>query len=222
MPLLDHPRNVDDLSNDKGFQWRFYCDRCHSGFDTTFIPSRSQASARRFGFLSSSLSAVGSMASSLTDSGGLYGASQGAGAVSQFKGMSADWHREHDKAFEQAVNETKTHFKKCPRCNLYICSDEWNDEAGLCTTDAPSLTTELQSTKAQVRVEQMQTAVKAQTLFDGDTTDRTTLCATCGKPSGSGKFCQNCGSPLGYKECSKCHHQNPPTVSFCGECGTKL
>ncbi len=224
MALLDHPKNVDDLSGDKGFQWTFHCDLCGSGYDTTFIPSKSQASSRRLGFLSSGLSSLGSMTSSLTGgaSSGLYGAGQAAGAASQFKGMSAEWHREHDNAFQQAVNEAKTHFTKCPKCRSYVCADEWNDEAGLCTKDAPSLTSEMQAAKAQTRVEQMQQAVKQQPLFDGNTADRATLCPTCGKPSGSGKFCQNCGGALGFKQCAKCQHQNPPTVSFCGECGNRL
>jgi hypothetical protein len=206
---------------DKGFQWKFHCDLCGSGFDTTFIPSKSQASSRRFGFLSSGLSAVGTAIGG-NASGGIGGLSQGAGAASQFRGMSAEWHKEHDNAFLQAVNEAKVHFQRCPKCKKYVCPDDWNTEAGLCTTDAPSLTAELQATKAQVRVEQMQTAVKGQKLYDGDMTDRSTLCTACGKPSGTGKFCQNCGQPLGFRVCPKCQHQNPPTVNFCGECGTKL
>jgi predicted nucleic acid binding AN1-type Zn finger protein len=224
MALLEHPKNVDDLSNDKGFQWTFHCDVCGSGYDTTFIASKSAASSRRFGFLSSGISAIGSAASSVGSnvSSGLGGASQAAGATSQFRGMSADWHKEHDNAFVQAVNEAKVHFKRCPKCKNYVCADDWNEEAGLCTTDAPSLTAEMQATKAQGRVEQMQTAVKAQPQFDGDTTDRSTICPACGKPSGVGKFCNNCGQPLGLRVCPKCQHQNPTTVSFCGECGTKL
>jgi Double zinc ribbon len=222
MALLDHPRNVDDLSVDKGFQWKFHCDLCGGGYDTTFIPSKSQASSRRLGFLSSGLSAMGSLTSNVTQTSGMYGAGQMASAGSQFQGMSAAWHTEHDRAFQQAVNEAKVHFKNCPKCKSYVCADDWNDEAGLCTRDAPSLAAETQATKAQVRVEQMQAQLKTEKLYDGDSSDRATICPTCGKPSGAGKFCQNCGAPLGYKECAKCHHQNPPTVSFCGECGTKL
>jgi hypothetical protein len=223
---LDHPANVDDLSGDKGFQWKFHCDLCGSGFDTTFIPSKSQASSRRFGFLGSGLSAVGSALGSTgvggSASGTLYGASQGASAAGQFKGMSAQWHTEHDHAFQQAVNEAKTHFQMCPKCKHYVCPNDWNQEAGLCTTDAPSLTAETQAAKAQVRVQQMQESVKTQQLYDGDSSDRATICPSCGKPSGAGKFCNNCGAQLGFRVCPKCQHPNPPTVNFCGECGTKL
>lgn len=218
MALLDHPKNVQDGSGEKGFQWKFNCDICGSGFTTTFIPSASAAKSRKLGLLGRGASMLGSV----TGQGVLWGAGDAARAAEHYSHMSADWHKEHDVAFMQAVNETKTHFKKCPRCKQYVCEEDWNDEAGLCTRDAPSLTAELQATKAQVRVEQMQTHVKAQTLFSGETEDLATVCLTCGKPSGSGKFCQNCGAPLGYRECTNCHHKNPQNVSFCGECGTKL
>ena len=206
MALLDHPKNVQDSSGEKGFQWTFNCDICASGFSTTFIPSASAAKSRRLGLLGRGASMLGSV----TGQSVLWRAGDAAHAAEQYSHMSAEWHKEHDGAFMQAVNETKTHFKKCPRCKLYVCEEDWNDEAGLCTRDAPSLITE------------MQAHVKAQTLFTGETEERATLCPTCGKPSGSGKFCQNCGTPLGYRECPNCHHQNPQNVSFCGECGTKL
>ena len=218
MALLDHPKNVQDSSGEKGFQWTFNCDICASGFSTTFIPSASAAKSRRLGLLGRGASMLGSV----TGQNVLWRAGDAVQVAEQYRHMSADWHKEHDGAFMQAVNETKTHFKKCPRCKLYVCEEDWNDEAGLCTRDAPSLITEMQAAKAQTRVEQMQAHVKAQTLFTGETEERATLCPTCGKPSGSGKFCQNCGTPLGYRECPNCHHQNPQNVSFCGECGTKL
>ena len=36
------------------------------------------------------------------------------------------------------------------------------------------------------------------------------------------KFCNNCGAPLGIKNCSQCGTDNSPTVNFCGNCGAKL
>lgn len=218
MPLLDHPKNVDDLSGDKGFQWKFHCDICGNGVDTTFIPSRSANKARRLGFLSTGLYAAGTF----TGGAGLYGAGQAAGGAQQFSNMSADWHKEHDNAFLQAVNEAKTHFQKCPKCKAYVCADDWNNQAGLCTTDAPSMAAELQAAKSQAAVEQMRTQVATQPQWSGDTSNKMTVCPKCGKPSGSEAFCQNCGNPLGYKECPNCHNKNPPTINFCGGCGTRL
>lgn len=218
MALIDHPKNVEDLSGEKGFQWTFHCDICGSGFDNTFIPSKSAATTRRLSFLGRGLEVAGSV----TGQGALWGAGQAADAAGQFRNMSAAWHKEHDGAFLQAVNEAKVHFHKCPMCKLYVCAEDWNDEAGLCTNDAPSLVSEMAAAKAQTRVEQMREHVRSQTLYDGDMTERMTLCTNCGKPAGAGKFCNNCGAPLGFRVCPNCSQQNPVNVSFCGECGTRL
>lgn len=218
MALIDHPKNVEDHSGEKGFQWKFHCDICGSGFDNTFIPSKSANTARRLSFLGRGLEVVGSA----TGKSALWSAGHAADAAGQYKNMSADWHKEHDSAFLQAVNEAKVHFHRCPKCKLYVCGEDWNDEAGLCTNDAPSLVSEMAAVKAQTRVDQMKDHVRSQTLYDGDLTERMTLCTSCGKPAGSGKFCNNCGAPLGFKVCAKCNHQNPVNVSFCGECGSKL
>jgi len=39
MPLIQFVRNYDDLSTDRGFQFKFYCDRCGNGYETTFQSS---------------------------------------------------------------------------------------------------------------------------------------------------------------------------------------
>jgi membrane protease subunit (stomatin/prohibitin family) len=59
-------------------------------------------------------------------------------------------------------------------------------------------------------------------VFTGEITERQTLCPKCGKPAGSGKFCNNCGSPLGMLVCATCGAQSPIGTKFCGECGGKL
>jgi len=65
---------------------------------------------------------------------------------------------------------------------------------------------------------------KAETtqVYTGEITQRQTICPVCGKPAGSGKFCNNCGAPLGLKVCPKCGAKTLRSTSFCGECGTKL
>ena len=218
MVLLDYPKNVQDRSTEKGFQWTFACEVCGNGFTTTFAPSASAAKARKMGFLGRGAQVLGSV----TGQSALWGAGDAATTVSDYSQMSPDWHKEHDAAFTQAVNESKGHFKKCPKCKRFVDEDDWNGEAGLCTEDAPDLATEMQAAMAQARIEQMQEHVRAQKLYTGEAVEPAARCSTCGEPPGSGKFCQNCGAPLGPRECPNCHHPNAPTVKFCGECGTKL
>jgi hypothetical protein len=46
--------NHDDLSTDKGFQFKFYCDKCHNGHMSRFQPNS-------FGIAGSILNAAGSL-----------------------------------------------------------------------------------------------------------------------------------------------------------------
>src|SRR2546428_13692743 len=105
MALLDHPKDVEDLSGEKGFQWKFHSDICSNGFDTTFVSSRSAASTRRLGFLGRGLEIAGGMAASSA----LWGAGQAADAAGRFRNMFAEWHNEHDNGVTHGVNEAKGH-----------------------------------------------------------------------------------------------------------------
>jgi hypothetical protein len=35
---IEFASNYHDLSTDRGFQFEFYCNRCHSGYRTSFKP----------------------------------------------------------------------------------------------------------------------------------------------------------------------------------------
>jgi len=48
-----------------------------------------------------------------------------------------------------------------------------------------------------------------------------TICPQCHQPAGTGKFCNNCGSPLARK-CLNCGAESSVGTAFCGACGTKL
>ncbi len=155
-------------------------------------------------------------------SGG-YTIERGTDAIGQrFEGMTPEWHKEHESAFVIAQNEAKGHFRRCPRCHKYVCESDWNEQEGLCTEDAPRESTEVAAAKAEKMVADIKQKAENTQVFSGEITSRQTLCPQCGKPAGQGKFCNNCGAPLGLKICPKCGAKNPPTTSFCGECGSKI
>jgi membrane protease subunit (stomatin/prohibitin family) len=80
----------------------------------------------------------------------------------------------------------------------------------------------MEAERAAVEVQQMRQAMQAETVFSGDTSARTTVCASCGKPVGSERFCGNCGTPTGQAKCTGCGNDLAPGARFCGNCGTKV
>jgi predicted amidophosphoribosyltransferase len=65
-------------------------------------------------------------------------------------------------------------------------------------------------------------AGKTATVWQGEIESKTTICPSCGKPAGTGKFCNNCGASLALNECPKCGAKNAQAVKFCNNCGTPL
>ncbi len=208
--LQSFTRNYEDKSTEQGFQFVFKCDVCSDGYESSFIASRAAKKKSFFNKVSQFGSAVSNNAYM-------------AGAFGGQAYQTPEWNREREAAFQQASNEAMSHFHRCPRCHKYVCDLDWNEEAGgLCTDDAPKKTSEIGAAKSQAMRDQIWTTAQNQPQFSGPLEVQQTVCPSCGKTSGSGKFCNNCGAPLGMKKCAKCGTDNSPTVNFCGNCGNKL
>lgn len=209
MAVIDVPRNWRDHSSSEGFQFSFYCDVCRREFKSTFIRSKTD----RMGDVAkvSGMFMGGSLGSALRSQGSKAHGSAGA-------------RQEKDKAFEQAWNEIKRYFGKCPKCHGWACSDCWNGETNLCVKCSPRLGVEMASAQSKVAVQQMQHSVAHSKQFHGDPTAKAAAqCPSCGQfVTGGGKFCNHCGAMLGQPGCATCGHQNPPAAKFCGGCGAPL
>ncbi len=208
MALIQFTRNHTDHSTDKGNQFEFFCDRCHNGFMTEFKAS-----------------AAGFAGSALRAAGGLFG-----GILSQASSSAYEIERMvrgpgHDKAFREAVEETKPSFRQCPKCTHWVCKATcWNDKRSLCYDCAPNIETELASAQVQSTVEQMKEKVRNQDLTkDLDlTSEAAALCPSCGARTQGAKFCPECGKPLRPKNvCSRCGTKFEAGTKFCPECGNK-
>ena len=208
MALIQFTRNHTDHSTDKGNQFEFFCDRCHNGFMTEFKPSVA-------GFAGSALRAAG----------GLFGGILGQASSSAYEIERMVRGPAHDKAFREAVEETKPSFRQCPKCTHWVCKATcWNDKRSLCYECAPDIQTELASAQVQSTVEQMKQKVHAQDLTkDLDvTSEAAALCPSCGARTQGAKFCPDCGKPLRPKnECSRCGTKFEAGTKFCPECGNK-
>ncbi|WXG46869.1 MAG: zinc ribbon domain-containing protein [Candidatus Atabeyarchaeum deiterrae] len=220
MTLKPFTKNFADNSTEAGFQFTFFCDLCGDGFKTSFQASKTY---KKGGLLRGLGKAVSVGASLAGKSQAGWAAQSGTDIIGErFSGMSPQWHKEHEAAFTSAQSEAQGHFHRCAKCKKYVCDNDWNEEEGLCVNDAPREAVEVSAARAAKRVEDIQEKAKTTTVFKGEITGRQTTCPKCGKPAGTGKFCNNCGAPLGLVVCPKCGAQNQAGTRFCGECGTKL
>lgn len=207
MALIQFVRNHHDLSTDRGFQFEFFCDRCGSGYQTSF-----QASAS--GVLTDALD----VASGLL--GGLF--SQAAHASQRVH--SAAWEQAHDKAFETAVGEAKPHFRQCKRCSKWVDTACWNAERGLCLDCAPDLEAEFSAIQTDAAIQDARE--KAQQV-DYVTAEKfkqpiAGTCPHCNARLTGGKFCPECGQPIAKKKfCSECGAEVGAAAKFCPDCGAK-
>jgi len=219
MALQPFTRNCEDNSTDAGFQFTFFCDLCNDGYKTNFIESKTHKKA---GFLRGLGQAI-SVGSQLLGSSTGYSVERGADILSErFQGMTPEWHKEHDQAFQLAQNEAKEHFQHCPKCRKWVCETDWNEQEGLCVECSPRENVEVAAAKGQKMVQDIQEKAAATKVFTGEIESKQTLCPECGKPAGGGKFCNNCGASLTLIKCPKCGAKNQAGTSFCGECGNKL
>jgi hypothetical protein len=209
MALIQFTRNHSDHSTDKGYQFEFFCDRCGNGFMTEFKPSMT-------GFATGALRAASDVF------GGIFGrASAGSYEIARVVQGPG-----HDKAFRDAVDETKPNFRQCPKCSHWVCKTMcWNDKRSLCHDCAPNVETELAAAQAQSTIDQIKLKVQAQDLTKNIdlTSEAAALCPSCGARTQGAKFCPECGKPLRPKnECGKCGTKVEAGTKFCPECGGKI
>jgi len=215
-------RNYHDNSAEAGFQFTFYCDICNDGFKSSFIESETYKKRKGSRLLGQGASIAGSLLGGRARNLG-YAAERSTNVLSErFDGRSPEWHKEHENAFEHAQNEARQHFHRCPNCNRYACDHCLNEDAGLCTSCAPRQEVYVAQANAEAMKRNIDTAGQSATVWQGAIESKTTICPACGKPAGSGKFCNNCGASMELKECPKCGAKNALTVRFCNNCGENL
>jgi hypothetical protein len=209
MSLIQFTRNHTDHSTDKGYQFEFFCDRCHNGFMSGFAPS-----------------AIGMATTAARTLGSIFGGVLGSVGGSAYEIERAVQGPGHDKAFREAIEEAKPNFHQCPKCTNWVCQATcWNPKRMLCFNCAPDVETELASAQVMAQVEQMKTKVQQQDLTKGMdlTSEAAAACPSCGARTQGAKFCPECGKPLRPKdECARCGTHVEFGTKFCPECGNKM
>lgn len=212
-------RNYEDNSTEAGFQFTFYCDNCQDGYKSTFIQSETYKKGRGLRGITQGLGLLGRLSGSNLG----YNIERSGDILSErFEGMSPEWHKEKEKAFEIAKNEAGKHFHKCHSCNSWVCDTCYNDTDGLCTNCAPRQDVAVAKARAAAMQRNIDEVAETATVWSGKLEKKTTVCPNCGKPAGDGKFCNNCGTSMDLASCPSCGAKNPHGIRFCGECGANM
>jgi hypothetical protein len=211
--MIQFVGNYDDLSTDRGYQFRFRCDKCGNGHMSAYEAST-----------------LGTAAGLLHAAGSFFGGILNNAGNSAFEIQRAIGGTGHDAALRKAVTAGKEYFKQCSRCGRWVCPDVcWNPKAGLCEGCAPNEQEELAAQKAQAAAEQIVQKTRTQDYTSGldFSKDGTVACPNCNAHMGAGaKFCPECGTPNAStnakpKFCTSCGGKIEPGAKFCPECGGK-
>lgn len=206
MATIEFTGNYEDLSTDKGYQFKFFCEKCGNGYMSTF-------QANRLGTAAAAANAAASLL------GGIFGrAAQSADALQQLAAGP-----QHDTALDAAVKEIAPKFMQCTRCGNWVCEPIcWNKKAGLCETCAPDLDEEVAAAQAQAAREQVQEKARhVDYIGQRDLAQvAAAVCPQCGAKTQGGKFCPECGAAIAAKrKCAHCGAEAEGTPKFCPECG---
>lgn len=213
-------RNYEDNSTEAGFQFTFYCDNCHDGYKSSFIESDTYKKKKGLRGLTQGAHIIGNLVGGKMSSFG-YAAARGGDVLSErFNGMSPEWQKEHEKAFELSQNEAEQHFHRCHACHKYVCDACLNEDEGLCVSCAPRQEVYVAKARADAMRRNIEDAGATATVWQGKIESKTIVCPTCGKPAGTGKFCSNCGASMELNVCSQCGAKLAQGVRFCNNCGT--
>lgn len=140
----------------------------------------------------------------------------------RFEGMSPEWQKEHETAFERSKNEAQQHFHRCHSCRKWVCDSCFNEDEGLCTECAPRQEVSVAKARADAMRRNIEEAAESTTVWKGRLESKTTICPVCSKPAGTGKFCNNCGASLALAICPSCKKENAQGVRFCSHCGASM
>ncbi len=208
MASIPFTGNYEDLSTDRGFQFKFFCEKCQNGYMSSFKAST-----------------VGMLGSAARVAGSLFGGVFNSVANSSYEVQRAIGGGAHDAALKEAVTEIAPIFKQCTRCGNWVCQPVcWNKKAGLCETCAPDLDEEMAAAQADAAREQVQAKAREVDWLKSRKVEHVSgaVCPHCGAKTQGGKFCHDCGGALAAsKQCASCGHQVEGSPKFCPECGGK-
>jgi hypothetical protein len=208
IPFTD---NYEDLSTDRGFQFRFNCERCGNGYMSSFQHN-----------------VAGLAGDALRVAGNFLGGFLGRAADSSYDIQRAVGGPAHDGALKNAVEEISPLFTQCKRCGTWVCREVcWNQDRNQCTNCSPRMDQEISAIESEATINQIRDKAMTMDLTGGvslRSAAAASACPSCGTEVAAGtKFCPECGTNvLAPRECPGCGTEVKPGAKFCPECGHRI
>jgi len=218
------PENYEDLSTDKGYQFRFYCERCSDGFTSRFITQPRSNSAK------ATIAPTGP--------------GRQREAVVETEGDAES----QASALRKAVAEMERHLRWCKKCGQWVCAQAcWNADEKLCKECAPDEAETIEHDPDAVDEIAEGGLVEEYAASDFDAValvapppieevietppsgarreraPRQVECLACGATVEDRSFCSECGESLrGANVCPECDADMAAGAKFCSICGAKI
>jgi double zinc ribbon protein len=209
IPFTD---NYEDLSTDRGFQFRFFCEHCGNGYMSSFQHN-----------------VTGLAGDALRVAGNFLGGFLGRAADSAYDIQQAVGGPAHDSAVRKAVEEIRPLFHQCGRCGQWNCKDIcWNTDRNQCVQCSPKIDEEIAAIESEATIDQIRNKAYNEVDLTGGVQLKSVAapvqCPSCSTKVPVGmKFCGECGTNvLAKPKCPSCGTEAGPGLKFCGECGTRI
>lgn len=196
-----------------GFQFEFYCSRCHDTWRSPFEPYRG---GRLAGWLGKGIGAASGLLGKVV--------SEVSTAADGLAGSA--WGSARDAAFQRAIGAAEGHFNRCARCASYVCGRCWNSGQGLCLHCAPDTAGEMMAARQQGLNDQVARRAYDEGQRRGEEQDALTprqlVCPRCRAETHGGRFCPGCGHQLAQQAvCAGCRAPLLDGAAFCSGCGQR-
>ena len=228
MALIQFVQNYQDLSTDRGFQFKFHCDKCGNGYMTRFQTSTFGVAEAALGIASNLFGGISTRRTTPSTR------------------SSAPW-REGARRRARGGRSRKGRPTSTNAAGARAGSAQKSAgtfDAGLCDGCAPKFQQEMAAAHAQAKVNaarvQLNEAANKVDYAAGVNLSANAVmrappnapaaqsgvgaphCTGCGTALAEGvKFCPQCGVPRTAPGCPGCGAAIQAATKFCGQCGTK-
>lgn len=216
----------DDLSNERGFQFEFYCEHCRKSYRSEFVNSKQYGSEKRKRNAGAAASFIGNLFGGVASNVGNK-IDEGLTSINDHTDDSR-YDKEKEAALLKAQTEAQKFLHQCKQCEAWFCDDCYVEKTGMCQNcdeDRKNREREEREWREEERRNREQEAKEreAERLAE-EAEARRQFCPNCGEEIPEGQmFCGQCGTKVNaMKTCPKCKKKNAFSMQFCGYCGAKL